>query len=214
MCLFGCRRQMLGFAAMRDSLRAVVRSFVLVVLAACGPSSGSGDGELVSIEVEPANATLTYTGSPVSLDYRAIGHFKDGSTAELPDAVFSLDTAGTALGEFAAAKFTANGQAAGKGGVTATVDDISGSTSVIVVVHRIDLGPGVPADGATKFPDTVAPPGAQSPALVYPLQDAVMPTSVKAPVVQWEGPGAADHLYRVRLVSGYAIVDTILVHDP
>lgn len=199
---------------MRDSLRAIARPFVLVVLVACGPDGSSGDGDLVSIEVEPANATLTYTGMPVSLDYKAIGHYADGSTREIPDAVFALDTQGAALGAFSAATFTASGQSAGKGGVIAQSGDISGATSVIVAVHRTEIGPGVPADGATKFPDDVAPMGAQSPTVVYPLDTAAMPTSVKAPVVQWEGGGAADHLYRVRVVSGYAKVDTILAHAP
>ena len=198
---------------MRETLGALVRPFVLCLLVACGPS-GSGDGELVSIDVEPANATLAYTGAPVSLDYHAIGHFADGSTAELPDAVFSLDVEGARLGEIAAATFTASGQGAGKGAVTAQLGDVAGATSVIVTIHATDVGPGVPADGGSKFPDDVAPVGAQSPALVYPLQDAVMPTSVKAPVVQWEGGGAADDLYRVRVVSGLATVDTILAYDP
>jgi hypothetical protein len=162
---------------MRETLGTLVRSFVWLVLAACG-SSGGGDGELVSIDVEPANATLAYTGSPVSLDYHAIGHFADGSTAELPDAVFSLDAEGARLGDIAAATFTASGQGAGKGGVIATRGDVTGATGVIVTVHRTDLGPGVPADGASHFPDDVAPVGAQSPKLVYPLQDAVMPSSV------------------------------------
>jgi hypothetical protein len=169
---------------------------------------------LLSIEVEPPNATLTVTDSPVSLDYKAMGHYEDGTIAELPDATFSLDTEGQKLGVFAGASFTASGQGAGKGIVTAQHGEISGATTVIVVVHRTDLGPGVPADGAAKFPDTVAPMGAQSPALVYPLAEAVMPTSVKAPVVQWEGAGAADHLYRVRIVSGLATLDTILAYDP
>ncbi len=199
---------------MRDSLRAIARPFVLVMLVACGPDGSSGDGDLVSIEVEPANATLTYTGTPVSLDYKAIGHYADGSTRELPDAVFSLDAQGTALGAFSAATFTASGQSAGKGGVLAQSGDISGATSVLVAVHRTEIGPGVPADGATKFPDDVAPMGAQSPTVVYPLDTAAMPTSVKAPVVQWEAVGDADHLYRVRVVSGYAKVDTILAHAP
>lgn len=198
---------------MRETLGTLVRSFVWLVLAACG-STGGGDGELVSIDVEPANATLTYTGSPVSLDYKAIGHFADGSTAELPDAVFSLDAEGARLGEIAAATFTTSGQGAGKGVVTAQSGDLTGATSVIVTIHQTDVGPGVPADGAGKFPDDVAPVGAESPAIVYPLQDAVMPTSVKAPVVQWEGSGAADDLYRVRIVSGLATVDTILAYDP
>src|SRR5690606_29276718 len=78
------------FFAMRETPGTLVRSLLWLVLTACGSSGGSG-GDLVSIDVEPANATLTYTGSPVSVDYKAIGHFADGSTAELPDAVFSLD---------------------------------------------------------------------------------------------------------------------------
>ncbi|HEY5947210.1 MAG TPA: hypothetical protein VIV40_17020 [Kofleriaceae bacterium] len=200
---------------MRDSLRAIVRPLVLCVLvAACGPSGDGHDGDIVSLEVQPANATLTFTGTPVSLDYHAIAHYADGSTAEVSDAVFTLDADGSKLGAFGGPTFTTGGQGAGKGGVIAQVGSISGATGVIVVVHRTDLGPGVPADGATKFPDDVAPVGAQSPTVVYPLQNAVMPTSVKAPVVQWEAAGAADHLYRVRVVSGYAIVDTILAQDP
>ena len=119
-----------------------------------------------------------------------------------------------AIGEISAAKFTTSGQGAGKGGVNAQRGNVTAATSVIVLVHRTDLGPGVPADGASKFPDDVAPAGANSPTIVYPLQGAVMPTSVKPPVVQWEGSGGADHLYRVRVVSGYAVVDTILAETP
>ncbi len=205
---------MLLFVSMRDLRRACVRSLVLLVLAACGGDGGSGNGDLVSIEVEPANATVMFTGTAVSLDYQAIGHYADGSTAKIDNAVFSLDADASRLGTFGGATFTTEGQGAGKGSVIAQVGEVSGATGVIVVVHRTDLGPGVPADGATKFPDTVAPPGAQSPSIVYPLQDAIVPTSMKAPVVQWEGAGAADHLYRVRVVSGLATVDTILAYEP
>jgi len=67
----------------------------------------------------------------------------------------------------------------------------------------------VPADGASKFPATVAPPGAKSPSIVYPLQNAVMPTSVKAPVGQLEGGGPAHPRFRVRLVSCLGTVGTI-----
>ena len=200
---------------MRDSLRALVHSFTLALVAtACGPSDGGKGDELMTITVEPENAMLTYTGTPVTLDYKAIGHYADGTTAEITNAVFSLDIDAARLGKISNKTFTAEGQGAGKGVVTASLDDVSGATAVIVVVHRTDLGPGVPADGATKFPDAVAPTGAQSPSLVYPLKDAIMPSSVKAPVVQWESDGAADHLYRVRVVSGMATVDTILAYDP
>ena len=70
-----------SFILMRDMRRACVRSLVLVVAAACGSNGGSSTQDLVSIEVEPANATLTYHGQPVTLDYHAIGHYADGSTA-------------------------------------------------------------------------------------------------------------------------------------
>src|SRR6478672_8547265 len=114
---------MIRSALMRESLRAVARLFVFSWLAACGPSSGH-DGELVSIEVEPANATLTYTGSPASLDYHAIGKYADGSTEELTDAVFTLDNAGVALGSFSGGTFGVSGNAAGKGGVIAQVGSV------------------------------------------------------------------------------------------
>lgn len=200
---------------MRDaSLSVVVRLFMFSWLVACGPSSGGDDAEPVSIEVQPANETLMYTGAPLSLDYHAIGTFADGSTKELTNATFTLDTAGVSLGSFSGATFGVSGNAAGKGGVIAQVGDVTGSTSVIVQIHRTDLGTGVPADGASKFPDTVAPVGVGSPNLVYPLDTAVMPLSVKAPVVQWESAGATDDLYRVRVVSGMATVDSILAYDP
>ena len=198
---------------MRAVLGAVVRSTVFIVLAACGSNSGNSHGDLVSLEIEPANATLTYTGTPVNQDYVAMGTYADGTVEPVPNAIFALDDAGSRLGTFSGATFTAGGQGAGKGGVFAQAGELSAATSVIVVIHRTDLGPGVPADGATKFPDS-SPPGAQSQTIVYPLDDAAMPSSVKAPVVQWEGPGAADHLYRVRVQSGLATVDTILAHSP
>src|SRR5687767_9542297 len=171
---------------MRAVLGAVVRSTVFIVLAACGSSSGNGHGDLLSLEIEPANATLTYTGTPVNQDYVAMGTYADGTIEPVPDAIFSLDDAGSRLGTFSGATFTAGGQGAGKGGVFAQAGELTAATSVIVVIHRTDLGPGVPADGATKFPDT-SPPGAQSQTIVYPLDNAAMPSSVKAPVVQWEG---------------------------
>nr|MBA3453827.1 PD40 domain-containing protein [Deltaproteobacteria bacterium] len=173
----------------------------------------SGGGDLLSIEVSPANATLNWTGLPLSQSYTATGTYEDGSTATLTDVVFTLDADGTRLGAFAAEDFTVSGEAAGKGGVFATTGEITGSTSVIVTVHPVRLGPGVPADGADKFPD-VSPPGALSPTVVYPLDKAVMPTSVKSPNVQWEGAATTNDLFRVRMIAGFATIDTILAQAP
>ena len=51
---------------MRDSVWAAVRSCAVVVIAACGSGGGDGNENLVSIDVEPANATLTFTGRGVT----------------------------------------------------------------------------------------------------------------------------------------------------
>ena len=193
----------------------VVAAFCAIAAVSCGPSMKSDPYEdLESIEIEPANAVLTYSGTPVTQDYKAIGHFKDGSTKEIPDAVFSLDAAGIALGNMNAAQFEATGASGGKGGVVAQAGDLIGATSVSVVIHNVHIGPGVPAGAENNFPDN-PPASAQSPSVVYPLEGAVMPASVKSPDVQWEGSNAAGDLYRVRITAGqFATVDTILAAGP
>ena len=204
---------MLVSASMRLSFTVAASVTILSAFLGCGPKTTNSSGELLSIDVSPANATLTWTGAPLSQGYTATGTFEDGTTAELTDATFSLDQDGVKLGAFTSADFAVSGQAAGKGGVFASVGELAGSTSVIVVVHPVRIGPGAPADGADKFPD-VSPPGALSPTVVYPLDRAVMPTSVKSPMVQWEATAGGSDLYRVRLASGFATIDTILADAP
>ncbi|HEY5934261.1 MAG TPA: hypothetical protein VIU61_06500, partial [Kofleriaceae bacterium] len=193
-------------------MRANFFGVALFVIAACGSTDPATD--LVSITVEPENATLEYTGTPITLDYQAIGHYADGHEAPIPDAVFTLDADGALLGNFSAAQFEATGVAGGKGGVLAQAGSQTGSTSVIVVVHRVIVGPGVPPNSGDNFPEN-PPAGPNSPALVYPLDGAIMPASVKSPDAQWEGPNADGDLYRVRVTTGaFATVDTILAAGP
>jgi len=191
-------------------MRANFSVAALLAIAACGPSTKDPAKDLMSISVEPENATLDYKGTPLTLDYQAIGHYADGHEAPIPDAVFALDAQGAILGNMTAAQFEATGAAGGKGGVIAQAGDLTGSTSVIVTVHPVRLGPDVPSNAADNFPDS-PPMGANSPTMLYPLEGAVMPASVKSPDVQWEGPNAAGDLYRVRITAGsFATVDTIL----
>ncbi|MEJ7597722.1 MAG: hypothetical protein WKG01_07430 [Kofleriaceae bacterium] len=189
-------------------MRAQTFVAALVAIAACGGTDPTQD--LVSITVEPENATLEYAGTPLTLDYQAVGHYADGHEAPIADAVFTLDADGALLGTINAAQFEATGFAGGKGGVLAQAGSLSGGTSVIVVVHRVNVGPGVPAGGGDNFPDD-PPTGPSSPTVVYPLEGAIMPASVKSPDAQWEGPNADGDLYRVRITAGaFATVDTIL----
>ncbi|HEY4144717.1 hypothetical protein, partial [Pinirhizobacter sp.] len=206
---------------MRAALVGLI--FVAAVSAACGPSHGPGAGDdvnegLVSIDVNPPNQTLTYAGTPATVAYTATGHFSDGSTRVIDpgDVAFSLDADGETLGTITNGTFTALGTAAGKGGVEATVGTIVGSTSVMVVVHTTQFGSGVdPAAGSNFGADPIATGGAGEQTIDYPLDGAVMPSSVKAPHVMWEGPSAAADLVRVRWTAGAATLDTILaVADP
>lgn len=195
-------------------LGAVVVLFVGV--AACGTKhTGGGDDQsdgLVSIDVLPANATVTYTGSPVTLAYTALGHYDDGHTAPLATAAFGLDDTAALLGTLdATATFTATGTGAGKGQISATLGEIHGATSVIVQMHTTTFGAGVDPGAGSNFTDPL-PTGALSPVVDYPLAGAVMPSSVKAPDVMWEpGASVATDLYRVRWTAGLATQDTILV---
>jgi hypothetical protein len=200
---------------MFPAMRAQLSVAAFLVICGCGPSHTKDKDEgLMSIAIEPANATITYAGTPVTLDYKAIGHFEDGSMKEIPDAVFALDTEAASLGNLNIAQFEATGAAAGKGGVLAQAGDIVGGTSVAVIIHPVHVGPGVPAGADQNFPDN-PPMGAMSPTVVYPLEGAIMPSSVKSPDVQWEGSNAAGELYRVRITAGqFATVDTILAAGP
>ncbi|HEY4178553.1 MAG TPA: hypothetical protein VGM90_17015 [Kofleriaceae bacterium] len=196
-------------------VRDLVAFAVVSIAAGCGASESSNPhGQLMSIDVQPANEMVEYTGTPSTIDYTAVGHYADGADVPLDGATWTLDEDGGHLGSFVDSHFTIGGAAAGKGGVFATLDGTVGSTSVMVTMHLTTLGDGVPDDAATHFPDT-SPAAAQSQTVVYPLDQAVMPTSVKSPDIQWEGANAGGgDLYRVRMIAGYATLDTILLEPP
>jgi WD40-like Beta Propeller Repeat len=194
-------------------MRATPRVWVVSLLCACGPSSNETQG-LVAIEVLPANATVTYeSGVTTPIDYTAVGHYDDGHTHALSDVVFSLDVAASALGYLDQTEFTASGGAAGTGTVTGTLGSLSGATGVSVIVHQVHVDPTAPPGSENNFPDN-PPMGPLSPAIAYPLDGAVMPSTVKAPDVMWDGAGNAGDLYRVRMTGGLATVDTIIAFQP
>jgi hypothetical protein len=199
-------------------LVAFAASTFALGIGGCGPSSGRAGKPagttLTSIEVQPANATVAIddsnAGAPVG--YTAVGHYANGTTQPLGDAAFALDDGGQHIGALAGAQFTASGNAAGTGMVTATSAGVSGSTGVTVTVHHVRLGPGVPPDAPGKVGGT-AMPGALSPEIDYPLDGALMPSSVSSPDLQWEGTATMGDLFHVKLVAGGATVEAIVVYD-
>ena len=167
----------------------------------------------MSIEVQPPDATVAIDngagGSPIA--YTAIGHYSDGKSAPIGDATFALDDVGARIGALSGTQFTASGGAAGTGHVIASSQGKTGMTGVTVTVHKITLGPGVPADAPGKLGGTAAP-GALSPLVVYPLDGAVMPQSVAAPDVQWEGTAQTGDLFHIKMVVGGATVESIVAN--
>jgi hypothetical protein len=188
-----------------------------VVIAGCGPSSGHGKGPgtatLMSLEVQPADATIAIdngTGN-VPIGYTVIGHFSDGKTQAVADAAFALDDVGQRLGSFSGAQFSASGGAAGTGHVIAQAQGVTAMTGVTVTVHTMTLGPGVPPDAPGKLGGSPTP-GALSPVVVYPLDGALMPASVASPDVQWEGTAQTGDLFHVKVVAGGATVESIVAN--
>lgn len=183
-----------------------------------GPSLDlGGEGrEVVSVEIDPANASLTSrNGARSTLAFRAIGLRRDGARVPLPNAVWSLSDA--RLGEVGGdGVFTASGVAGGDVTVRATVTNTRGvvlnaatTLSVFALREVVDpLTPNLPArfEGAALRNDA-----ARAARVLYPLDGALMPNNVPPALVQWER-GARGDVFRVRLAKPHAVTTVYLEH--
>jgi hypothetical protein len=190
---------------------------ILFGLAACGPSDGGdpdgggdGDGGAATLVIEPAHPSVVVRNGVAEAVGFSARLIRAGAEPEEVTAAWSIDR--VQLGGFSAGgSFLASGAAAGVGTVTATVEGLSATTTVTVKVDDEHLVGDVPADAPDRFPDTPLAGGDQAPSLLYPLDGALMPSSVKAPHLQWEG-GVEGDLYRVVVTAGLARVTAYLSH--
>ncbi|HET6613740.1 MAG TPA: hypothetical protein VFG83_17195 [Kofleriaceae bacterium] len=193
------------------------------LITGCGsdPSQGGGDGGgsdapagpvPVSVTIEPQAPTLTAGGaSAATVDFSAHVTYDDGSEGEAATAFWTFNR--TALGtmEVATGILTASGNEAGKGTVSVRVGDVTATTEVTVKVDKVVLGEGVTEEDAGRFSDAPATGAPESPVVDYPLTGAVMPSSVAAPLCQWEN-GAVGDFYRVVISAGLAQVTLYSSH--
>src|SRR6478735_6180203 len=161
-----------------------------MVASGCGPDAGSGGQggggtppNLTSITVLPAAATVAV---------------ENGAAA--PGLVTY-----SAVGKFSDGHEEALPQA------TFALDGAAGVLGQLNGANFV--GGGNPPDAGMKFNGPATANGAFSPTIVYPLDGTIMPSTVKAPDVQWEGASAAGDLYRVKMVAGAATIETILQVD-
>ena len=204
-------------AASIDRMRASLVLLLTVFLAACSDADGGGNGgdagadtDIVRLTIEPADPTVTTAnGSGPTVELTLMAERTDG-TVEAVEGRWSFDRTdlGTIGGEDGT--FTPSGIAAGVGTVSAILGETTATTSVTVRVEDEHLGDGVPTDAPDRFGTPVT--GGAASVLVYPLNGAVMPASIKPPQVQWEG-GEFGDLYRLTLSAGLATVTAYLTHD-
>lgn len=173
--------------------------------------------EIVSLAITPDAPTLDVNPpAPATLVFHATGTRRDGTNSAVTVA-YSLanNRVGTIAGD---GTFTANGIAGGQVQVTATAPGPNGtmltaSTTLTVRVSRTVVGTGVTPDRIAAFgtaPSATDP--AETPNVLYPLDQAMMPNNVAAPDIQWEH-GAADDVFRVQISKPNARVTAYVLHS-
>lgn len=182
-------------------------------------SGGTGGGstidastaDLESITVEPASAALVSTnGSTPTQQFKAIGHYKGGGTAELSNANFDLDP--LLIGTLDnSGSFTAGGVYGGTATVIATSGSLKGTATVTVSVEKQLYENGAPTDSAQKFGSPTQDP-TNAIDLVYPLDKAVMPQNVYPANLQWEN-GAAGDVFRLTLKKPHYTLEAYVLHS-
>lgn len=205
-------------AATPDVARDVVVPSADIQLVDVGdPGDLGGESrEIVGVEVDPMNASLTLApGMATTQVFRAIGVRRDGRRVVLPTAVWAVGD--RRLGDINGdGRFTASGVAGGEVEVRVTVTGaramvLNGRAVLSVNARRevVDaLTPNLPARFAAA---PLRNDPARAARLLYPLDGAWMPNNVAPPAVQWER-GVRGDAYRVRLAKPHAVTSIYLAH--
>src|ERR1051325_2158735 len=164
----------------------------LLVAAAGGNRHTSGDAGFSSIEIEPANASLTVPlGGSAMQDYQVFG-VDGGSRTEITGScTLSIDPD---FGTFAVAALTV-GAHGGKTTVNASCGAQTGSTGLIIsLTGTVVLGTAPPNSGGLFGGATSGSDASRTPALQYPLDQAVSPRNIPPTEIQRTGGARHDLL--------------------
>ena len=192
-----------------------------------GDGSSGGDGSVSALQITPANPTVdvdimngAITTTPVSF----VAKLLDGTQVA---ASWSLDRG--ELGDVVAGTgvFTASGNIAGQGTVSAAYGGTIATTNVTVRIHSIQIGNdygdggvpeagvggiggvggeglGGPVDGTTQnaLKTTTNPPSTDA-ALgwLYPYDKTVWPRGLLAPLLQWQSNAAGINAVYIHLTE-------------
>lgn len=166
-----------------------------------GPDDAADPNAVVAIRVEPERLELlSRDGAPVAGSFRAFLVEADGDERPAEGATWilgmpslaSIDAEGTAR---------IDGTRAGETSVIARFEvgseTIAGEARLVARLERELAGDLSDEERARFDVEPVSDEGA-APRLLYPVDGAMQPRNLRAPVVQWRPNDAAGDLYRVR----------------
>jgi hypothetical protein len=182
-----------------------ILAFLVLSLAGCTETIRFQDDPLetlVSLEVTPADATIGIAelAPPYhTLQYSAIGHFADGTTTDLTNAVtwaIDRDLLGTVDER---GLLTTSNESAGYGTIAARVRGLQATASVRIMIDATIIDATFPPPGAGLFAPpkpTVTNDPTRSPALLYPSDGTYMPQQIASTLFQLS-PGSGNNAFRI-----------------
>lgn len=190
----------------------------IAVAAACGSGDDSGftDGgkdvtsgdvtqTFANVTVDPPDVTLTVPiAGSATQDYKAYAD-TNGQTHVDVTSLCSFKVADTALGDFAAAKFSSNPRG-GDTTVTATCGTAQGTGNLHLVLKGWILANGTPQNAPTLFTNATAGTDPQhTPSLEYPLDKSVAPLNIPSIDSQWTT--AQNDLFHLTWTSKHIAIE-------
>ena len=149
---------------------------------------------LTSITVDPPTASIeSLNGVAVKQAFKVTGHFDNGTTMPLTNGIsWSASEPGIG-GVDTTGLYTANGALGGVVSVQATYQKQMASAALTVVLHIQKNGANAAGNIQAKLTGASTPDAAV--VWAYPYDGTVWPRGLLAPILQWNGGGAADTYY-------------------
>lgn len=167
----------------------------------CGDRDDSDDGEIVSIEIDPASATITMPlGGQATQSYTVSAVMQNNARRDITaNCTLAMDTS---FGSVTGATVTVSGKA-GKTDVIASCNAMAATAVLVINLEGNVIGPGAPSNAAELFENaTATTDAARTPAVEYPFDKAVSPRNI--PSVEMQYTAAGNDLFHVTMQSQFA----------
>ncbi|MGE0397235.1 MAG: TolB family protein [Kofleriaceae bacterium] len=170
----------------------------------CGNRGDDDGGDVESIEIEPASATITMPlGGQATQDYKVYGITQSNTRKDITaSCTIAIDTS---FGSVSGATVTVSGRG-GKTDVIAACNDLSATGVLIINLQGDVIAPGAPANAAELFENaTATTDAARTPGIEYPFDKAVSPRNI--PSVEMQYTTAGNDLFHVTMSSQFATIN-------